>query len=321
MPRQTRLTPHLEKLGIIPDKQLAAIVDLSTEAVRRYRTRRGVPARWRGEGAPLPHEDSILQQHAAAQADAAPPRTPVPMQGRKSHKRYRSRLAPYLDQVGLSPDSELAALAGVTIGAVRKFRQRHGIPARWQSERSAPSSAVAATDPAAAPPRPPATGWTTRKPRKSKLDPYLDKVGVLPDKQVAELASVTPENVRAYRTRRGIPARWRGEGEPLPNEDAILAEARGHAETAHQAPVDELPPEPDEPPAKGSSVLPAPQPSPRSGHQQGYSVAVEGSHGEAEFVVVGADIAEAAKLALAAVSAGRIKGTVVGMRFLAQVLT
>ena len=62
-------------------------------------------------------------------------------------------------------------------------------------------------------------------PRKSKLDSYADKIGILPDKKIAEIAGVSPENVRAFRKRRDIPARWRGQGEPLPNEDSILAEA------------------------------------------------------------------------------------------------
>ena len=48
-------------------------------------------------------------------------------------------------------------------------------------------------------------------PRKSKLDNHRDVVGSRSDKEVAKLAGVTPENVRTYRLRRGIPASWRGE--------------------------------------------------------------------------------------------------------------
>ena len=48
-------------------------------------------------------------------------------------------------------------------------------------------------------------------PRKSKLDQHRDIIGSLPDKEVAERAGVTAENVRTYRLRRGIPALWRGE--------------------------------------------------------------------------------------------------------------
>ncbi len=45
MPRRSKLEPHLDKLGMVTDKQLADLVGLSFEAVRRYRTRRGIPAR------------------------------------------------------------------------------------------------------------------------------------------------------------------------------------------------------------------------------------------------------------------------------------
>lgn len=44
------------------------------------------------------------------------------------------------------------------------------------------------------------------KGRRSKLDPYADQVGTLPDREVAELAGVTVENVRTWRKRRGIPS-------------------------------------------------------------------------------------------------------------------
>ena len=54
---------------------------------------------------------------------------------------------------------------------------------------------------------------TTRKRRRSKVDPFFDQLGEVPDTEIAKLAGVTPENVRAYRKRRGIPARWRGKGQ------------------------------------------------------------------------------------------------------------
>ena len=53
----------------------------------------------------------------------------------------------------------------------------------------------------------------SRRLRKSKLDDHLDIVGVLSDKEVADRAGVTPENVRTFRMRRVIPAAWRGETE------------------------------------------------------------------------------------------------------------
>ena len=55
------------------------------------------------------------------------------------------------------------------------------------------------------------TKKTDSSPRKSKLDACVHLIGTVPDKEVAERAGVTAENVRTYRIRRGIPASWRGE--------------------------------------------------------------------------------------------------------------
>ena len=49
------------------------------------------------------------------------------------------------------------------------------------------------------------------RPRKSRLDPFAEFIGEESDAVVARRAEVTPETVRTYRVRRGIPARWRGE--------------------------------------------------------------------------------------------------------------
>jgi len=42
--------------------------------------------------------------------------------------------------------------------------------------------------------------------RRSKLDPYLHMVGKVPDREVAERAGMTPDGVRMYRQRHGIPS-------------------------------------------------------------------------------------------------------------------
>jgi hypothetical protein len=52
-------------------------------------------------------------------------------------------------------------------------------------------------------------------PRKpSVIEAHRAIVGVQPDVVVAKLAGVTGSAVRQYRIKRGIPARWRGEGGP-----------------------------------------------------------------------------------------------------------
>ena len=56
-----------------------------------------------------------------------------------------------------------------------------------------------------------ATPAAPRK-RKSKLDPYQDLLGKVPDAEVAAMAGVSSENVRAYRKRHSIDAEWRKPG-------------------------------------------------------------------------------------------------------------
>ena len=48
--------------------------------------------------------------------------------------------------------------------------------------------------------------------RRSKVDPFADIVGVLSDKEVADRAGVSTENVRTWRKRRGIAAGWKVKG-------------------------------------------------------------------------------------------------------------
>jgi hypothetical protein len=58
--------------------------------------------------------------------------------------------------------------------------------------------------------------------RPSVLDAHMDKVGILPDAEVGKIVGVSAENVRAYRKRRAIPARWRtGEA---PDADPVAVE-------------------------------------------------------------------------------------------------
>jgi len=224
MPRKSKLVPYLDKLGIVPDKQLADIVGLSIEAVRKYRQRHDIPARWRGEGEPLPVD-----------VEAQP--APAPRKRSRPARRRKSKLDPHMDKVGVLPDKQVAMLAGVTPENVRAYRIRRGIPARWRGE-GGPLSAAAAPAPAPAAPK------RASKPRKGKLTPYLAEIGILEDAVIARKAATTPQNVRNFRMRHGIPARWRGEGEALPGEAEVLQAAAAPAEEV--VPESDLPPEPEE---------------------------------------------------------------------------
>jgi hypothetical protein len=285
--RPSKLDPYLDKVGVIPDREIAEIAGVTSENVRAYRKRRGIPAGWRGE--------------TADQVSKPGKPTKRPRKSAKSAKPRKSKLDPYMDKVGVLPDAEVAAVAGVSAENVRAYRKRRGIPAGWRGEGAVAKPAAAKP---AAPRRP-------GSPRRGKLTPYREQVGILTDSQVAKLADTAAQNVRAYRLRHGIPARWRGEGQPLPNEEAILALYEGQ-QAVTQAPAvpEPLPPEPED--------LPAAVPQPMG--LEGYAITVKGDDEEIRYVVMADDIAQAALKAVQGVARRGIEGRIVSVRFLARTL-
>jgi hypothetical protein len=133
---------------------------------------------------------------------------------RKSFAPRKSALDDFRDVIGVISDKEVAAKAGISTENVRTYRLRRGIPAAWRGESlealQAKQKRRAAKKVETRPRRP--KKRKMRRRRSSKLDPYLELLGDVSDRDLADRAGVTPENVRAYRVRRGIPARWRGEG-------------------------------------------------------------------------------------------------------------
>ncbi len=290
--RPSKLDPYMDKVGALPDRQVAEMAGVTAENVRAYRKRRGIPASWRGEGA----------------VGVEPPKASTTKKKSKLHKRSKrrkSKLDPYMDKVGVVPDREVAELAGVSSENVRAFRKRRGIPASWRGEGKAPASAASKPKP-----KPTAAAPAKRapKPRRGKLTPYRELVGILTDSRVAQMADTAAQNVRAYRLRHGIPARWRGEGEPLPNEEAILALHAGKPAKSEEPPA---------PPA----VIPEPKPAAESvAGAEGYAVTVQGAEGEISYVVVANDIAEAAAKAVEGVQRRGIEGRLLSVRYLARTL-
>jgi hypothetical protein len=134
--------------------------------------------------------------------------------------------------------------------------------------------------------------------RAGKLGRFREQIGILPDARIATLAGTSPANVRAFRLRHNIPARWRGEGQPLPNEEAIILLDAGPAPAA-------------------PAVVAAPAPLPEGQDLDGYEITVSPG---GTWVVVARDIAEAARRALDALAARGIEGRVVGLRYVARVL-
>jgi hypothetical protein len=232
-----------------------------------------------------------------------------------TRKRRRSKVDPFIDQVGEVPDTKIAKLAGVTPENVRAYRKRRGIPARWRGEGQGASTLASSR------PRKPKGG----KRRKTKLEPYLDQLGVLPDTEIAELAGVTVGNVRAYRYRYGIPSARRaakGEG----------AQAAAAAEPP-PAPAPEPAAAPVEPEQPGVVAEPTPptagQAEPQASAAEGkeptpqvkaFRIKVEGVGGTVAYVVIAENIAEAAGKALRTLEQRRVEGEVLSVEYLAVAL-
>lgn len=182
----------------------------------------------------LPGATPVAAPRAAASAPAANASAARARGTVSSRGGATARLEALRHRLGKEADGVIAAELGIARKTVVEFRKRHGIsayipprpretpsaaPAVAEATPAAPAVAEAppvavteapASRPAAAPrrraakmPEVPIVG------RPSKVDPYRDLVGVLPDREVAERAGVTAENVRMYRIRRGIVAQWR----------------------------------------------------------------------------------------------------------------
>jgi hypothetical protein len=191
------------------------------------------------------------------------------------------RLDTYLPRLGKEPDHQIAADAGVSRSLIIGFRKKHGIPAyegyKFGAGNPPPAARAAAERAATGAPKPTAkankaskaaktnSGRKPGRPRKaaveqsqaafdppsgsfrgrrSALDAYVEMLGKVPDADIAKLAGVTPENVRTYRTRRGIGASWPESGARRPGRPrkALAAPAAVAAPlkpipSAHAAPV------------------------------------------------------------------------------------
>lgn len=110
--------------------------------------------------------------------------------------RANQRLEASRHLLGVLPDGDVAVQLGVARKTIVAYRKKHGIPRYRQTARLSPEAVN---------PHPVGTG------RASRLDTFLDIIGTLSDREVAERAGMTTENVRMYRQRRGIAASWRGE--------------------------------------------------------------------------------------------------------------
>lgn len=272
MARTPKTYPELdavrELMGTMPDAEIAEKAGTSAAKVGRYRRKHGIKAY---EG----YKFGIRDAADGEGAEQAKPAKPKKAKAKSKNKTKKppgraSKIAPFRDQVGKVPDREIATLAGVTPEAVRMFRRRHDIALQVEAS---PAPAAAS----AAPSKP-------RK-RKSKLDPFQDLLGKVPDAEVAAMAGVTSENVRAYRRRHSIEAEWRTKG-AAPAAAPVAAPAA--------APVA----------APAVEAAPAPAPAVAASGAQAFAVIVEGK--DDVFIVLADDFVSAANEAAARVGGARI---------------
>ena len=191
--KPSAIEPYKDVLGTVIDREIAAMAGVTVSAVTQYRLRMGIAAaRPAADATPEPAAPKAAPKaraQAASEADTAVAR------------RRRSKLDPYFDLLGKVDDAEIAGLAGVSVDNVRSYRRRHGIETQVEGAtapaeptREEPQAApVAAAEPKEATP--------SRQRRRSKMDPYVDLIGSVSDAEVAAMAGVTTENVRAWRKR------------------------------------------------------------------------------------------------------------------------
>ncbi len=247
--------------------------------------------------APIPVGKPELVEAPAPVPEAAP--APARKRGRPS------KVDEYQDRIGVMPDEELAALAGValsTVKAWRKVRSLAAVPTRAKAAGEGKPVEV----PVPVKPRKATKVGKDRKPRKTRMDDYLDRIGVLPDAEVAMLAGVTVANVSAYRRRRGIPApgRWgRVAVEPVAVEPVAI-----------EIPIAEPVPEAlAEMPAAPAPVGAAPAPV----GAKGYLVVASD---DSEFIVLADDFAGAAVLAVQRLAKWKPGVQVVALEYAADFL-
>lgn len=145
--RRSRRTPRTDEvlegfrdqLGQVPDTEIAEMAGVSMWVVRGYRIRQGVDAYRRRGGRHGKKASAKVRRKASRErrTDAATG------EGAKSKGKPTPglmRVARHHDLVGTLPDHKVADKAGVSVGTVRSYRKKHGIPAAprtaWASSRA-----------------------------------------------------------------------------------------------------------------------------------------------------------------------------------------
>ncbi len=154
--------------------------------------------------------------------------------------------------------------------------------------------------------------------KRSVLEDHLDIVGVLHDREVAEMLGMTAGGVRAYRQRHSIPAGWRTDGKTTtaPRRKAVRSTRKSTRSTPRRST-----PRPDP-----MTARPKPQrrraAKRRSGPERmAYTVTAETTQaGRVQCVALATTAGEAAAIALQHFQATVRGATLIDVRILATVL-
>lgn len=150
---------------------------------------------------PAPRDDDDLPPEPGSDdGDDLDPRVKAAMSRIRPGSKD-AHIAAHAELLGKVPDGEVARKANVSVRTVASFRSRHGIPGYRGPRRSG----------------------GRRGPRKSKIEPFADLLGKVPDRVVAEKAGVSLNAVRNYRVKRGIPAAGRGRKTSRASDEVSLS--------------------------------------------------------------------------------------------------
>jgi hypothetical protein len=275
----------LDLVGRLPDKEVAKTLGMTAENVRSWRTRRKIPALWRGEDG----DGSTEQAPSLASTPAA--RTESGNNGVGSASRGAASLSVigrFEHLLGIVPDATIAHLSGRRIRSVAAHRQRLGIPSGAGPEDGSPAP----------------------RHRKSKLNPYLHLLGKVRDAQIAEQAGVTEGNVANFRRRHRIPSA----------RAVVQLIAHRHTAAPQIAPEESAPVVATEPESTSAPVSAA---APAAGdrvRQWAFAVTIVIDGEERPYTVLGADLAEAAAAAVEGLRTLRPRAVIKSMERLAEAL-
>jgi hypothetical protein len=140
-----------------------------------------------------------------------------------ARQSVESELVPFMHELGKVPDHIIAEKAGVSRAVTVSYRNKLGIAAYTGHRKGSKSPEILNQEQTER--RSAAKLKKSFRGRRSLLEQYRDRLGVVPDAEIAKEAGVTAENVRTYRKRRNILAQWREGEEVQPQVPATVVTA------------------------------------------------------------------------------------------------